>query len=116
MEDIDIYGYCLLGFRTLSQDVEEGICQVLAHMWLLSKLEYASSSNVASASSSASSRLQKGKRPQFEGKLGEFFKHQIESDTSPVYGDGFRAGHQAVYKYGLRRTLEHIRMTGRFPY
>ncbi|XP_017981387.1 PREDICTED: protein DA1 [Theobroma cacao] len=106
----------LQGFRTLSQDVEEGICQVLAHMWLLSKLEYASSSNVASASSSASSRLQKGKRPQFEGKLGEFFKHQIESDTSPVYGDGFRAGHQAVYKYGLRRTLEHIRMTGRFPY
>ena len=114
--DIDTYATCLLGFRTLSQDVEEGICQVLAHMWLLTQLDSASSSNVASSSSSASSRLRKGKRPQFERKLGEFFKHQIESDTSPVYGDGFRAGHQAVYKYGLRKTLEHIRMTGRFPY
>ncbi|XVF73678.1 hypothetical protein PTKIN_Ptkin13bG0002000 [Pterospermum kingtungense] len=106
----------LQGFRPLSQDVEEGICQVLAHMWLLTQLDSASSSNVASTSHSASRRLKKGKRPQFERKLGEFFKHQIESDTSPVYGDGFRAGHQAVYKYGLRKTLEHIRMTGRFPY
>ncbi|XVE55988.1 hypothetical protein DITRI_Ditri03aG0201400 [Diplodiscus trichospermus] len=105
----------LQGFRTLSQDVEEGICQVLAHMWLLTQLESASGSNAGPTSSSASSRLKKGKRPEFERKLGEFFKHQIESDTSPVYGDGFRAGYQAVCKYGLRRTLEHIRMTGRFP-
>jgi len=54
--------------------------------------------------------------PQFERKLGEFFKHQIESDISPVYGDGFRAGQKAVRKYGLQRTLHHIRMTGTFPY
>ncbi|PPS19224.1 hypothetical protein GOBAR_AA01339 [Gossypium barbadense] len=105
-----------LGFQTLSQDVEEGICQVLAHMWIATQLDSSSSSDVAPTSSSGSSRIRKGKRPEFERKLGEFFKHQIESDTSPVYGDGFRAGNQAVYKYGLRRTLEHIRMTGRFPY
>ncbi|GMI82577.1 DA (large in Chinese) 1 [Hibiscus trionum] len=105
----------LQGFRTLSQDVEEGICQVLAHMWLLTQLESASSNAPQTSSSASSSRLKKGKRSQLERKLGEFFKHQIESDASPVYGDGFRAGHQAVYKYGLRRTLEHIRMTGRFP-
>ncbi|XP_039066966.1 protein DA1-like [Hibiscus syriacus] len=107
----------LQGFRTLSQDVEEGICQVLAHMWLLTQLESASSSNAPQSSSSASSsRLKKGKISHFDRKLGEFFKHQIESDASPVYGDGFRAGHQAVYKYGLGRTLEHIRMTGKFPH
>ncbi|TYJ49273.1 hypothetical protein E1A91_A01G123100v1 [Gossypium mustelinum] len=106
----------LQGFQTLSQDVEEGICQVLAHMWIATQLDSSSSSDVAPTSSSGSSRIRKGKRPEFERKLGEFFKHQIESDTSPVYGDGFRAGNQAVYKYGLRRTLEHIRMTGRFPY
>ncbi|KAE8653995.1 Protein DA1 [Hibiscus syriacus] len=108
----------LQGFQTLSQDVEEGICQVLAHMWLVTQLDSSSppSSAVASTSSSGSSGLRKAKRPEFERKLGEFFKHQIESDTSPVYGDGFRAGHSAVYKFGLRRTLEHIRMTGRFPY
>ncbi|GAV71599.1 LIM domain-containing protein/DUF3633 domain-containing protein [Cephalotus follicularis] len=107
----------LKGYRTLSQDVEEGICQVLAHMWLNAELKSNSGSNVASTSSSSVSRTgNKGTRSQFDRKLGEFFKHQIESDTSPVYGDGFRAGQRAVDKYGLKRTLDHIRMTGKFPY
>ncbi|EEF52519.1 zinc ion binding protein, putative [Ricinus communis] len=104
----------LRGFQHLSQDVEEGICQVLAHMWLESQL--ASSSGISAASSSASRASKRGTRSPFERKLGEFFKHQIESDTSPVYGDGFRMGQRAVQKYGLEKTLDHIRMTGRFPY
>lgn len=110
--------FCIYeGFRTLSQDVEEGICQVLAHMWLESELSSAPGSNFASASSSSASYTSKtGKRPPFEKKLGEFFKHQIESDISPVYGDGFRAGQKAVRKYGLERTLHHIKVTGSFPY
>ncbi|CAB4265780.1 unnamed protein product [Prunus armeniaca] len=104
----------LKGYRPLSQDVEEGICQVLAYMWLEAELISGSGSNVASTSSSSASK--KGTRSQFEKKLGGFFKHQVESDMSPVYGDGFRAGQQAVQKYGLRSTLDHIRMTGTFPY
>ncbi|GAB2231653.1 hypothetical protein Droror1_Dr00010664 [Drosera rotundifolia] len=120
----------LNGFANLSPEVEEGICQVLAHMWLDSEiiagsggagqpssssaLSSASSSSSTSPSSSGSSK--KGKRSDFERKLGEFFKHQIESDTSFAYGDGFRLGNQAVNKYGLRRTLDHIRLTGSFPY
>lgn len=99
------------GYRTLRQDVEEGICQVVAHMWL--EYELSSASSAPSSSSSYASR--KAKRPQFERKLGEFFKHQIESDISPVYGDGFRAGQMAVRKYGLENTLHHIWMTGNFP-
>ncbi|CAH8381277.1 unnamed protein product [Eruca vesicaria subsp. sativa] len=108
----------LKGFRTLSQDVEEGICQVMAHKWLEAELAAGSrNSNAASSSSSSSSSrgVKKGPRSQYERKLGEFFKHQIESDASPVYGDGFRAGRLAVNKYGLGKTLEHIQMTGRFP-
>ncbi|WOH02923.1 hypothetical protein DCAR_0522313 [Daucus carota subsp. sativus] len=93
----------LSGYRTLSPDVEEGICQVLAHMWLESQRASAEQSNQRTSS-------------PFDKKLGEFFKHQIESDTSPVYGNGFRAGNQAVLKYGLQRTLDHIRFTGTFPY
>lgn len=104
----------LRGYRTLRQDVEEGICQVLAHMWLESQMMSISGSNIASTSSSTSSK--QGVRSPFERKLGDFFKHQIESDTSPVYGNGFRAGNQAVLKYGLQRTLDHIRFTGTFPY
>ncbi|KAK9284911.1 hypothetical protein L1049_024092 [Liquidambar formosana] len=115
----------LKGYPNLSPPVEEGICQVLAHMWLDSEIYAGSSSDVASSSSSLSSSSpasssnpssKKGARSQFEKKLGKFFKHQIESDPSPAYGEGFRLGNQAVLKYGLRSTLDHIRMTRNFPY
>lgn len=108
----------LQGYRTLSQDVEEGICQVLAHLWLQTQIMSISGYNIASTSSSAPLRRSSkhGTTSPFETKLGEFFKHQIESDISPVYGNGFRAGNRAVLKYGLPRTLEHIRMTGTFPF
>jgi hypothetical protein len=115
LKDADIYAVYVKGYRTLSQDVEEGICQVLAHMWLSSKLMSGSGSNIASTSSSASTALRRDTGSQYERKLGEFFKHQIESDISHVYGDGFRAGQEAVRKYGLESTLNHIQMTGCFP-
>ncbi|XVF61950.1 hypothetical protein PTKIN_Ptkin08bG0176300 [Pterospermum kingtungense] len=114
----------LKGYSNLSPEVEEGICQVLAHMWLDSELYASSGSEAASSSSSSSSPAsssssstssKKGKRSDFEKVLGGFFKHQIESDTSSAYGEGFRQGNRAVNKYGLRRTLDHIRMTGSFP-
>ncbi|KAL0424566.1 UNVERIFIED_CONTAM: protein DA1-related 1, partial [Sesamum radiatum] len=118
----------LRGYPTLSPNVEEGICQVLAHMWLDSEIIAASSSNIASTSSSSSSSAsasssssstppssKKGNRSEFEKKLGEFFMHQIEADRSAAYGDGFREGNQAVLKYGLKRTLDHILLTGCFP-
>ncbi|XP_015890213.3 protein DA1-related 1-like [Ziziphus jujuba] len=114
----------LKGYTNLSPEVEEGICQVLAHMWLDSEIYSGSGNDIASSSSSSSSSSpssststssKKGKRSDFEKKLGEFFKHQIESDTSSAYGEGFRLGNQAMLKYGLKRTLEHIRLTGSFP-
>ncbi|KAA3461201.1 protein DA1-related 1-like [Gossypium australe] len=113
------------GYPNLSPEVEEGICQVLAHMWLDSEIYAAagsdaasssSSSSASSSSSSSSTSSKKGKRSDFEKKLGGFFKHQIESDSSTAYGEGFRQGNQAVNKYGLKRTLDHIRMTGSFPF
>lgn len=104
------------GYRTLRQDVEEGICQVVAHMWLENELRSGSGlANEASSSSSSFRTSKVGARSPFEKKLGEFFKHQIEADISPVYGDGFRAAHQAVKKYGLSSTLSHIWMTSTFP-
>ncbi|EEF29114.1 protein DA1-related 1 [Ricinus communis] len=116
----------LKGYPNLRPEVEEGICQVLAHMWLDSEIysspgdgPSSSSSSAASSSSSSpsssSTSSKKGKRSDFEKKLGEFFKHQIESDASSAYGDGFRDGNKAVGKYGLRSTLDHIRLTGSFP-
>lgn len=117
----------LKGYPNLSPDVEEGICQVLAHMWLDSEIYSGSGSDIASSSSSTSTPTpsssspnstssKKGAKSQFEKKLGEFFKHQIESDSSSAYGDGFREGNKAVLKYGLKSTLDHIRLTGSYPY
>lgn len=108
----------LKGYSNLPPNVEEGICQVLAHMWLDSEIMAGSgSSNVASTSSSApgATSSKKGKRSDFEKQLGEFFKHQIETDSSAAYGDGFREGNKSVLKYGLRSTLDHMRLTGEFP-
>lgn len=108
----------MTGYRTLSPDVEEGICQVLAHLWIESEIMAGSGSGAASSSSGSSSSMssKKAGRSQFEHKLGDFFKHQIETDTSMAYGEGFRAGNRAVLQYGLKRTLEHIRLTGTFPF
>ncbi|KAF8692241.1 hypothetical protein HU200_039846 [Digitaria exilis] len=113
----------LKGFRNLSIEVEEGICQVLSHLWLESEIIAGASSNVASSSaasssssSSAPTSSKKGAKTEFEKKLGAFIKNQIETDSSEAYGDGFRAGYPAVERYGLRRTLDHIKLTGSFPY
>ncbi|CAN8316237.1 unnamed protein product [Cochlearia groenlandica] len=104
----------LKGYRNLNPEVEEGICQVLSYMWLESEvLSDTSSRNLPSTSSSSSSK--KGGKSNVEKKLGEFFKHQIAHDASPAYGGGFRTANAAVCKYGLRRTLDHIRFTGMFP-
>ncbi|XAR57859.1 hypothetical protein NMG60_11026143 [Bertholletia excelsa] len=111
----------LRGFRNLNPDVEEGICQVLAHMWLDYELDPSFDGAVSPSLWSSSSPTfgspspRAGRLSEYEMKLGQFFKHQIETDTSAAYGGGFKAGQQAVLKYGLRRTLDYIWNTGRFP-
>ncbi|XP_010554634.1 PREDICTED: protein DA1-related 2-like isoform X2 [Tarenaya hassleriana] len=108
----------LKGYRNLNPEVEEGICQVLSYMWLESEvISDPSSRNLPSTSSSSfsSSCKKAGGKSNMEKKLGEFFKYQIVHDVSPAYGGGFRAANSAVSKYGLRRTLDHIRLTGTFP-
>jgi hypothetical protein len=121
----------LAGYRIISPEVEEGICQVLAHLWLESEIISGSSSSIATtsaavavaaeaeaaatATSSGSSSEKKGEKTDFEKKLGEFFKRQIETEPSAIYGDGFRAGMKAVERYGLRGTLDQIKRTGTFP-
>ncbi|XP_055828152.1 protein DA1-related 2-like isoform X2 [Solanum dulcamara] len=107
----------LKGFRNLSLEVEEGICQVLSYMWLESEVMPGSRDmpSTSTASSSSMSSTKKGVKSAVENKLGEFFMHQIAHDTSPAYGGGFRAANEAVNKYGLRCTLDHIRLTGSFP-
>ncbi len=98
------------GFSNLQSDVDEGISQVMAHIWLTGELENMRSKK--SVFSLASKRNQDHDANQ--ARLGEFYLHQIESDPSPVYGEGFRKGNAAVRQFGLARTLEHLRQTKNF--
>ncbi|PRQ19151.1 putative transcription factor interactor and regulator LIM family [Rosa chinensis] len=75
----------------LSAEVERGICGVLAYSWL----EYYSSDPDSSKIWS-----------DFEKKLVEFIKHQIESSD---YGEVFRKANKVVHEYGLcTSAIEHI--------
>jgi hypothetical protein len=111
------------GYRNLKAEIEEGICQVMSYLWLESEIlpstsRYGQASTSYASSSSSSCRpppSKKGGISHTEKKLGEFFLHQIANDTSSAYGDGFRAAYAAVNKYGLRQSLNHIRLTGGFP-
>ena len=84
-------------------------------MWLESEVLPGSSHRASTSAASSSSSSKKGGKSKVENKLGEFFMHQIDHHASPAYGGGFRAANAAVNKYGLRRTLDHIRLTGNFP-
>lgn len=90
---------------------------MLSYMWLESEVppgaEDMPSTSTGASSSSYSSK--KGLKSDVENKLGKFFMYQIKHDASIAYGGGFRAANEAVSKYGLRATLEHIRLTGSFP-
>ncbi|GKB30111.1 DA1-related 1-like protein isoform X1 [Tanacetum coccineum] len=79
----------LKGFSNLPSGVEEGICQLLAHMWLDSEIMAGSSSTtVASSSSSAPipapASSKKGKRSDFENQFGELGSLNTRSSQTPL--------------------------------
>ena len=115
------------GCRNLNNVMEEGICQVLGHMWLETQtyatIDAAASSAAPAAaaaeSSSSSSRTpseasagKKGEWSEFEKKLVEFCKNQIETDESAAYGDGFRKVNHMVTNSSLKDTLKEILRRG----
>ncbi|KAK8954291.1 Protein DA1 [Platanthera zijinensis] len=103
-------------YPKLDPRVEEGICVVLSYMWLDIEMRSGSDNNdVSPCSSSSSAPCRKGPRSQFERKFGEYCKYNLENQPYPIYKDGFRLGHAAVIKYGLRSVLDHIKLTGNFP-
>ncbi|ESQ31142.1 hypothetical protein EUTSA_v10003845mg [Eutrema salsugineum] len=106
----------LNGHRNLNKVMEEGICQVLGHMWLESQTYATTDATDAAASSSsgttAATTSKKGEWSDFEKKLVEFCKNQIETDDSPVYGEGFRKVNRMVTNSSLQETLKEITRWG----
>ncbi|KAG2316992.1 hypothetical protein Bca52824_020114 [Brassica carinata] len=99
----------LNGYNNLNNVLEEGLCQVLGHMWLETQ-RYAPI-DVAAASSS-SNAAKKGEWFEYEKKLVEFCKNQIETDESEVYGKGFKRVNNVVTNSSLQETLKEIRLRG----
>ncbi|XP_022949691.1 protein DA1-related 1-like isoform X1 [Cucurbita moschata] len=110
----------LEGYPNLSKPIEEGICEVVAHMWLKSKINVGSETAMAAAASLSSSlqpgRSKKHEQPsEIEKKLGECFIHQIETNNSKAYRIGFKKGIRAVSRYGLKKTLDCLKLYRTFP-
>ncbi|XP_010420518.1 PREDICTED: protein DA1-related 4 [Camelina sativa] len=106
----------LNGFKNINTVLEEGLCQVLGHMWLDSQT-YAipdtptTSSSFSSFFTTPSTTIsKKGDPSDFEKKLVNFCQHQIETDESPVYGDGFKkvSKMMASNHYNIKDTLKEI--------
>lgn len=81
--------------RTLDAQVEEGLCQLLAYLWLEAQ--------------------QASYKDAYEERLAAYLGHAIRTDRSRVYGDGFRAALDAFQRHGLPAVLAHVRQTGELP-
>lgn len=82
----------------LSPVVEEGVCQLMAFLWL-----------------QAQQPQMLAMKGHGTAELASYCSHQIQTDPSPVYGDGFRMALRAYQAFGLVALLSHVRLAGCLP-
>ncbi|KAG2682374.1 hypothetical protein I3760_11G188600 [Carya illinoinensis] len=94
--------------RTLAHEmmhrVREGICEVMSYTWLESAITDDQHSSYKSK-----------EQTRFVRKLIAYSKMKMETSVKKDSGDGFRAAKQAVDKFGLKHTLNHIARKKRLP-
>ncbi len=83
--------------------VEEGVCQLVAMLFLNDGLEEASKVNEDSDGGPS------------DEKLRQYFKFSIETDTNEVYGEGYRKAAKAYAQIGIEALLSHIVNYREFP-
>ena len=123
------------GYPRLEHKVEEGLCQLVALLWV----ENASLNGVAGRGGAAAGD-EGGERLEEHYSFGEngasiaapspspsgweeanlaamagYVANQMRTDTSEVYGDGLRAALGAYQKHGLAATFAHVKATGQLP-
>ncbi len=94
----------MIGVSGLEPKVEEGICQVMAYIWL----EWYESKEISSSSKATESG-------HFARNLIQYVKNGIETIRSYVYRAGFREAQWAVTKHGLARTIDYIVQYRKLP-
>merc|ERR1712038_636727 len=82
--------------------VEEGVCQLIAMLFLTDGLKEASKHGKADDGPS-------------DEKLRQYFKFCIETDTTEVYGEGYRKAARAYAHIGIEALLSHIVNYREFP-
>lgn len=101
-----LYILCLIliGYKGLREEVEEGICEVMAHRWL-DWHAFIGDDFLHTTPEQA----------QFLRNLKEVLKNDIERNYCKTYGGGFRDAKWAIERYGLKYTMSHVAHTGNFP-
>ncbi|GLE02284.1 hypothetical protein PINS_up011122 [Pythium insidiosum] len=90
----------------LAPMVEEGVCQLISYLWLQYRQMLSESEGETTEDATTG----------FARKLRAFYVQQIETDPSPVYGDGFRRAFDAYERtHSLQRIFDSIRQFGCFP-
>ncbi|WIA18924.1 hypothetical protein OEZ85_003595 [Tetradesmus obliquus] len=82
----------------LPLQVEEGLCQLVAMLWLDSQDFWA-----------------KQQQGGYQERLLSYLGYQIRTDTSEVYGDGFRIAMEKFQMRGLKALVEHVIAHGQWP-
>jgi hypothetical protein len=98
------------GGQTIPIQVEEGCCQLMAFLYL-NQMDALDKNGGPSGSDYDDETGQPTNK-----KLRQYFRFCIESDTSEVYGDGFRLAADAYAKLGsMQLLLEHVVTNFVFP-
>lgn len=92
------------GYNGLRLEVEEGICEVMAHRWLDWHAFVGDDFLHATR-----------EQAQFLRNLKEVLQNDIERNYCKIYGCGFRDAKWAMERYGLKYTMSHVAQTGDFP-
>jgi hypothetical protein len=104
----------------LPPKVEEGMCQLIAFKYIESirgqRQAGGEGGGGINRSHSGSAKLQRlPTSDEWDTRLQAFIANQIESDLSPVYGEGFREAAQCYAVLGLDILLQHIKEHKDFP-
>ena len=110
------------GYPRLEQKVEEGLCQLMALLWVENAALHGVSRERGGPSSGGGGKGGKVSAPapaSWEeanaAAMAGYVANQIRTDRSEIYGDGLRAALAAHNKHGLRAVFSHVRATGRLP-
>lgn len=97
--------------RRIDQTVEEGLCQLVAHLYLQHLMSEDRKEGFLEGFTSDSPS---------DAKLNQYYKWSIENHASPIYGQGFKMAAQAYCHTvqsggGLKDLFEYVSIHRNFP-